>query len=139
MRYWLILVLSAALPWGLVAQTSQQQQLPNAPSSYEVSAAGAGSATACTVRQHQQPTRLAPAAEQLRLLHADGPTRIQSTDSGSARRLRTAARRTGRHVTIIRKRVDEVNVVFTVTDKRDHFVKDLTQNDFRVSTTASPH
>src|SRR6202044_1472901 len=35
-------------------------------------------------------------------------------------------------VTVIRKRVDEVNVVFTVTDKRDHFVKDLTQNDFRV-------
>ncbi len=35
-------------------------------------------------------------------------------------------------LTVIRKRVDEVNVVFTVTDKRDHFVKDLTQNDFRV-------
>ena len=35
-------------------------------------------------------------------------------------------------LTIIRKRVDEVNVVFTVTDKRGHFVKDLTQNDFRV-------
>ena len=28
--------------------------------------------------------------------------------------------------------MDEVNVVFTVTDKRGHFVKDLTQNDFRV-------
>ena len=35
-------------------------------------------------------------------------------------------------LTVIRKRVDEVNVVFTVTDKRGHFVKDLTQNDFRV-------
>ena len=35
-------------------------------------------------------------------------------------------------ITTIRKRVDEVNVVFTVTDKRDHFVKDLKQNDFRV-------
>ncbi len=36
------------------------------------------------------------------------------------------------NLTTIRKRVDEVNVVFTVTDKRDHFVKDLTENDFRV-------
>lgn len=27
--------------------------------------------------------------------------------------------------------VDEVNVIFTVTDKRGHFVKDLTQSDFR--------
>jgi len=35
-------------------------------------------------------------------------------------------------LTTIRKRVDEVNVVFTVTDKRGHFVKDLTESDFRV-------
>ena len=35
-------------------------------------------------------------------------------------------------VTVIRKRVNEVNVVFTVTDKRGHFVKDLTKDDFRV-------
>jgi len=28
--------------------------------------------------------------------------------------------------------VDEVNLVFTVTDKRGHFVKDLKQNDFKV-------
>jgi VWFA-related protein len=32
----------------------------------------------------------------------------------------------------IRKRVDEVNVVFTVVDKHGRFVKDLTRNDFRV-------
>src|SRR5579863_4106699 len=32
MRNWLILLLAAALPWGLVAQASPQQQLPNAPS-----------------------------------------------------------------------------------------------------------
>jgi VWFA-related protein len=35
-------------------------------------------------------------------------------------------------MTVIRKRVDEVNVVFTVTDKRGHYVKDLTESDFRV-------
>ena len=35
-------------------------------------------------------------------------------------------------LTVIRKRVDEVNVVFTVTDKRGHYVKDLTQSDVRV-------
>jgi len=39
---------------------------------------------------------------------------------------------------VIRKRVDEVNVVFTVTDKREHFVKDLTQNDFRVMDDSKP-
>ncbi|HKW24461.1 MAG TPA: VWA domain-containing protein [Terriglobales bacterium] len=35
-------------------------------------------------------------------------------------------------VTTIRKRVDEVNVIFTVTDKHGRYVKDLKKNDFRV-------
>lgn len=35
-------------------------------------------------------------------------------------------------VATIHKSVNEVNVVFTVTDKHGHFVKDLNQNDFKV-------
>ena len=35
-------------------------------------------------------------------------------------------------VTTIRKRVDEVNVIFTVTDKHGRYVKDLRKTDFRV-------
>ena len=35
-------------------------------------------------------------------------------------------------VATIRKRVDEVNVIFTVTDKRGRFIKDLKQQDIRV-------
>jgi VWFA-related protein len=35
-------------------------------------------------------------------------------------------------LTTITKRVDEVNVVFTVTDKRGKFVKDLKENDFQI-------
>jgi VWFA-related protein len=34
--------------------------------------------------------------------------------------------------TIIKSQVNEVNVVFTVTDKHNHFVKDLKQADFKV-------
>jgi VWFA-related protein len=34
--------------------------------------------------------------------------------------------------TVIRVPVNEVNVVFTVTDKHNHYVKDLGKNDFRV-------
>jgi VWFA-related protein len=41
-------------------------------------------------------------------------------------------------LTTITKRVDEVNVIFTVTDKRGHFVKDLTQNDFQVIDNSRP-
>ncbi|HKU22778.1 MAG TPA: VWA domain-containing protein [Terriglobales bacterium] len=35
-------------------------------------------------------------------------------------------------VTTIRKRVDEVNVIFTVTDKHGRYIKDLSKKDFRV-------
>ena len=38
----------------------------------------------------------------------------------------------GNPLETIRKRVDEVNVVFTVTDKHGHFVKNLSKSDFRV-------
>ncbi len=34
--------------------------------------------------------------------------------------------------------VNEVNVIFTVTDKRNHFVKDLQQNDFRFIDDGKP-
>lgn len=41
-------------------------------------------------------------------------------------------------VATIRKRVDEVNVIFTVTDKRGRFIKDLKQQDIRVLDDRQP-
>ncbi|HYL94758.1 MAG TPA: VWA domain-containing protein [Terriglobales bacterium] len=41
-------------------------------------------------------------------------------------------------VTTIRKRVDEVNVVFTVTDRHGRYVRDLTKDDFRVLDNNKP-
>ncbi|HSB74697.1 MAG TPA: VWA domain-containing protein [Terriglobales bacterium] len=41
-------------------------------------------------------------------------------------------------VTTIRKRVDEVNVIFTVTDKHGRYVKNLTKGDFRVLDDKAP-
>ncbi|MFZ3212294.1 MAG: VWA domain-containing protein [Terriglobales bacterium] len=41
-------------------------------------------------------------------------------------------------VTTFRKRVDEVNVIFTVTDKHGHFIKDLKQDDIRVMDDHKP-
>ncbi len=44
----------------------------------------------------------------------------------------------GQPLETIRKRVDEVNVVFTVVDKRGRFVKDLKKDDFRVMDDSKP-
>jgi hypothetical protein len=41
-------------------------------------------------------------------------------------------------VTTIRKTVNEVNVVFTVTDKHGHYVKDLNKSDFKVIDDSKP-
>ena len=38
----------------------------------------------------------------------------------------------------IRKRVDEVNVIFTVTDKRGRYVKNMTKDDFRILDDKTP-
>jgi len=131
MKNWLILFLAAALPWGLVAQDSpQQQQLPNAPSASKypppppapVTPPPSTPAPADTPQTGTVPTTPAastPSAGNAVVPAASGTPAPASDIPDDT-------------VTVIRKRVDEVNVVFTVTDKREHFIKDLTQNDFRV-------
>jgi VWFA-related protein len=41
-------------------------------------------------------------------------------------------------ITTIRKTVNEVNVVFTVTDKHGHYVKDLKKDDFKIMDDEKP-
>jgi len=152
MKYWLILVLAAALPWGLVAQDAQQQQLPTAPSAikYPPPSAAPPPATEPTT---VPPQTTAPAAAQPSAQGSTSSTaspQSSSAPSTSPAAKPDAAAKPGASsagasggdsddtVTVIRKRVDEVNVVFTVTDKRDHFVKDLTQSDFRVVDNNKP-
>jgi VWFA-related protein len=143
MKYWLILLLSATLPLGLVAQNAQQQ-LPNAPSTTKYpppppappapapqpaqSSNQAGSQPSSTPTQQNTPSSPTSNA------NGNGGTPPNDSSPGNGDAPSAAAQNEvpDDTITTIRKRVDEVNVVFTVTDKRDHFVKDLTQNDFRV-------
>ncbi len=153
MRFWLILVLAAALPWGLVAQDTQQQ-LPTAPSAIKYpppSAAPPPAAQSSTPPPQTTP----PAASQPSAQSGSSSTASpqnssppsggapQSPQSGAAANpgessAGTSAPASDDNLTVIRKRVDEVNVVFTVTDKREHFVKDLTQSDFKVIDNNKP-
>ena len=136
MNYWLILALAAALPWGVVAQDTSQQQLPNAPSAVRYPPQPARAPVA--VQPDPAPQTQVPASPQ----QGSGSTTGQQSGSQPATKSDAPPSTSAKPVagsgdvddtlTVIRKRVDEVNVVFTVTDKREHFVKDLTQNDFRV-------
>ena len=130
-----MLVLAAALPWGLVAQNSQQS-LPNAPSTSKFppppaapppsNNSGQAAAPNSPVTQPQG----SPASESNQQSQTAPQSSTASAPGGAAQA--AGSDTPDDNLTIIRKRVDEVNVVFTVTDKRDHFVKDLTENDFRV-------
>ncbi|MGA2903653.1 MAG: VWA domain-containing protein [Candidatus Korobacteraceae bacterium] len=154
MNSWLILVLAAALPLGVVAQDTPQQQLPTAPSAIKYPPPPA-TPTPATESTTAPPQTTAPASSQPSAQGGNSSSGSPQSDSqanpGSppaaksdattkpgASSAGASAGNSDDAVTVIRKRVDEVNVVFTVTDKRDHFVKDLTQSDFRVMDDNKP-
>ena len=148
MKLWLILLLSAALPLGLVAQNAQQQ-FPNAPSTTKYPPppptppppAPPAQASGQSGTQQSAPPKTNPQNNSgSSTSSTSGSSGGQSNESNTSKANNTGnAGSAGAPtevpddtITTIRKRVDEVNVVFTVTDKREHFVKDLTENDFRV-------
>jgi VWFA-related protein len=146
MKYGLILVLAAALPWGLVAQTSPQP-LPNAPSvakyppppappppapASSSSSTESGTSAATPAPAEPQSGSAPAATNPAGQSNSNSAVQGSSNPSAANPAATDASEVPDDTITTIRKRVDEVNVVFTVTDKRDHFVKDLAQKDFRV-------
>ncbi len=160
MKTWVMMVLLVALPWGLAAQNSTEQQLPTAPSAtkfppQQSAPPATGNSQSTTPAQSPATTASNPNTGAAASANSSPPATAQQNNpsqpaTSSALNKSTAApggpadSSTGKggnpddEITVIRKRVDEVNVVFTVTDKRGHFVKDLTQNDFRVFDDSKP-
>ena len=149
MKYWIILIALTALPWGLAAQNPPPEPLPSAPSATKFPARQTGSPASATSQTSVPPATATPSA--------DPPQPSTTTSPAPQTNAQTAApveppksnalpdssgtppvgANPGEEITTIRKRVNEVNVVFTVTDKRGHFVKDLTRTIFACSTTAN--
>ncbi len=162
MRTRVILVLLAVLPLVLAAQNPPEQPLPTAPSATKFpppQSAPPSSGSGQSTTPAQSPTAPAsdpgagtaanpssspPATPQQSSASRPAPSsalnKSAPTPGGSADSSASKADNPGPddELTVIRKRVDEVNVVFTVTDKRGHFVKDLTQNDFQVLDDSKP-
>jgi VWFA-related protein len=98
----------------------QQQTAPATPSSPQTQAAV----------DKDKPNSATPTGEQQSQRAKDGLSSIlepQATSPGEDDSLAT-----------IRHTVNEVNVVFTVTDKHGHYVKDLKKEDFKVVDDARP-
>ena len=128
MRTLAILVLAMALPTGLAAQDTSQQSLPQAPSASKYPPPPPSHPAPGNAGQAPAPAA-APATPQS---NEPAPSASQSAKASSPSTPSASSGDVDDSLPLIRKQVDEVNVVFTVTDKREHFVKDLTQNDFRV-------
>ncbi len=109
----------------LCAQTSTPQELPAAPSA---------------AQQKAQPALPPPPPQQ----KTEPPADTQTPSSASPDAKKDASPEAAQvpeddnAVTTIRKIVNEVNVVFTVTDKHGRYVKDLKKDDFKVIDDLKP-
>lgn len=117
--------------------------LPSAPSAVlqeeqkKAQAAAPPAPAAPAPRAQQKPTELTntpPAPETRKEEAATEP----ETPAQTAPTPRTPKDDVDESLITIRRAVDEVNVIFTVTDKHGRFVKDLKRNDFKVVDDAKP-
>lgn len=117
-----------------VAQQTAPQDLPSAPSA--------------TIQQPKpkpvpppppSPTPAPPAQTPANQPSASPPAQsVLPSQPPAAQSPDLTKDETGQPLETIRKRVDEVNVVFTVVDKHGRFVKNLTKDDFRVMDDSKP-
>ncbi len=107
----------------------QPQELPSAPSATVAPRPQAKPAEPqpSPAAQPQQP----PAAQPAQPAPA-APPQTAAMPAATQTNATTAPPDDDFPATTIRKNVDEVNVIFTVTDKHGRFVKNLTKSDFKV-------
>ena len=114
---------------GAYAQSSGQAELPSAPSASQQQ----GASTPASPQQNPVPAKpdpVPPATQPAGNAQPDQPTKAGATSApGSPTGAGTSE---DESVTTIRHVVNEVNVVFTVTDKHGHYVRDLKKENFKV-------
>lgn len=156
-----VLFLLFLLPWAVgQAQTTSQdssqsnQDLPSAPSAVKIqqmqrakpaqppannpSPPATQPASTGSPQPAAADARGTEAAPPKSLSAQPAPPAAEPEASSTAPAKAAPASSDETQLTTIRKRVDEVNVIFTVTDKHGHYVKDLTKTDFRVLDDRQP-
>ena len=154
MRTISVLFLSISFALSGVAQDATQQPLPSAPSAtkYPPKPASPPASTTPTPAQTQAPQQTTPPATTTAPAQSGDTTAAPQTapsdkpanPTGNLGTLGNAPQQPApsddqeEKLTTIVKQVDEVNVVFTVTDKRGKFVTDLKKDDFQVLDDKKP-
>ena len=154
MRTISVLFLSISFALSGVAQDATQQPLPSAPSAtkYPPKPASPPASTTPTPAQTQAPQQTTPPATTTAPAQTGDTTAAPQTapsdkpanPTGNLGTLGNAPQQPApsddqeEKLTTIVKQVDEVNVVFTVTDKRGKFVTDLKKDDFQVLDDKKP-
>lgn len=129
--------LSALLATATLAAAQQGAELPSAPSATLQQQQGQATPAQTTPAPTSSPTLALPAVPKdptpaPKPVAKPGDAAQTNPDPGGAPASKD------NEVTTIKVGVNEVNVIFTVTDKRNHFVKDLTQPDFKFIDDGKP-
>jgi VWFA-related protein len=138
MRTISVLFLTFSLATSGFAQQPAQDPLPSAPSTSKYPApppSQPAQTPAATPSQAPAPATAAPESAP----KTDSPAGQNAAPAPGqdAAKPATTSDQDEKLETIV-KQVDEVNVVFTVTDKRGKFINDLKQDDFRILDDSKP-
>ncbi|HXE89735.1 MAG TPA: VWA domain-containing protein [Terriglobales bacterium] len=142
MKQWVLMLFAVLLAASLAAAQTSDDNLPAAPSAAKAEQEkpkaepppAPAPAHAVPAPETEKPVEAAPTAEtSVPEASTASPARAAAAPAPSAPRASDDV-----PLTTIIKRVNEVNVIFTVTDKRGRFVKDLTQKNFSVLDDRNP-
>ncbi|HSA91502.1 MAG TPA: VWA domain-containing protein [Terriglobales bacterium] len=142
MKSWMLMFLAAWLVVSLAVAQDSADNLPAAPSATKAEQEKPQPAPPPPVPANVAPSsekapETAPASETA----APAPATTSSAGTVAPPSTSVPSSRSGSDdvpLTTIIKRVNEVNVIFTVTDKRGRFVKDLTEKNFSVLDDRNP-
>jgi VWFA-related protein len=140
-RFFLVgLVLLAAISAGVAQTPDSDKPIPEAPSTSKQNSAAAQTPSSATKPATAPETKPAEAAGSSNSAPGAQPasTPQNAPDTKPSRAENPPAPNNDETVATIVSRVNEVRVIFTVTDKHGHYIKDLKKDDFRVVDDRKP-
>ncbi len=117
---------------AVTAQNSGTENLPSAPSATTQSKVAAATQSGKAAEQPAPQTQTPPASASPSKPPVASPSQEQSSPGNTAPNSSGSPPSQGDIAATIRKTVNEVNVVFTVTDRHGHYVRNLKKEDFHI-------